>query len=152
MTGLEALCQERGVRLTSKQRTIRRALAESGDHPDVEKIFARAVEIDPGISRGTVYRTMNALQRAGVLFQYRFGEQRARNEEARADHHHLIDIVTGQVIEFRSTEVEALNQRIAQELGDRLTALTVELYGVPEPPAEAASAVTLPHQADKLAR
>ncbi len=132
MTALEALCQERGVRLTSKQRTICRALAESGDHPDVEQIFARAIEIDSRISRGTVYRTMNTLRHAGVLFQRRFGEGRARYEEAHADHHHLIDTGSGQVIEFRSDEIEALNQRIAQELGYRLTGLRVELYGVPD--------------------
>jgi Fur family ferric uptake transcriptional regulator len=132
MTALEALCQERGVRLTAKQRTICRALSESGDHPDVEQILARAVKIDPRISRGTVYRTMNTLRHAGVLFQRRFGERRARYEEAHAEHHHLIDTGSGVVIEFQSDEVEALNQRIARELGYRLTGLRVELYGVPE--------------------
>ncbi len=132
MTALEVLCQERGVRLTSKQRTICRALAESGDHPDVEQILARAIQIDPRIRRGTVYRTMNTLRHAGVLFQRRFGERRARYEGAHADHHHLIDTGSGKVIEFRSEEIEALNQRIAQELGYRLTGLRVELYGVPE--------------------
>ncbi len=132
MTGLEALCQERGVRLTSKQRTICRALTESGDHPDVEQILARAIEIDPRISRGTVYRTMHTLRQAGVLFQRRFDERRARYEEAHADHHHLIDTGSGEVIEFRSDEIETLNRRIAQKLGYRLTGLRIELYGVPD--------------------
>lgn len=132
MTALEALCQERGVRLTSKQRTICRALAESGDHPDVEQILARAIQIDARISRGTVYRTISTLRRAGVLFQRWFGERRARYEEAHVDHHHLIDTDSGEVIEFRSEEMEALNQRIAQDFGYRLTGLRIELYGVPE--------------------
>ncbi len=138
MTGLETLCRERGVRLTEKQRTICRAFSESGDHPDVEQILARAASIDPRISRGTVYRTMDALRRAGVLFRRRFGDRRARYEEAHAEHHHLIDMASGQVIEFRSVEIETLHQRIAHELGYKLTKLTVELYGIPDPESSAA--------------
>ncbi|HEY0184744.1 MAG TPA: Fur family transcriptional regulator [Rhodopila sp.] len=130
MTEFEALCQQRGVRLTEKRRIICRAFAASGDHPDVEQIFERALALDPKISRGTVYRTMNTLQQAGLLSQRWFGERRARYEEARIEHHHLIDIASGRVLEFRSQEVEALNQRIARELGYRLTGLRVELYGV----------------------
>jgi Fur family transcriptional regulator, ferric uptake regulator len=133
MTALEALCEKRGVRLTLKQRTICRALTESGDHPDVRRIFARAAEIDPRISRGTVYRTMNTLRNAGVLLQRHFDERRARYEEALVDHHHLIDTGSGEVIEFRSEEIEALNQRIARELGYRLTGLRLEIYGTPDP-------------------
>ncbi len=135
MTELETLCQVRGVRLTRKQQTVCRALVNSGDNPDIEEVFAQAIEIDPHISRGTVYRTIRILRLAGVLLQHRVGEHRARYEPARAEHHRLIDTGSGRVIEFRSEEIEALNRRIARRLGYRLTGLRVELYGIPDPAA-----------------
>jgi Fur family transcriptional regulator, ferric uptake regulator len=131
MQDLEAKCLEHGLRMTAKRRAICRALAACGDHPDVEQIYLHASAIEPKISRGTVYRALNAMQEAGILARQSFGERRARYEEAAgASHHHLIDLESGKVIEFQSAEVEALNQRIAQELGYRLTTLKIELYGV----------------------
>lgn len=82
MIELETLCKERGLRLTQKRKTVCQAFLESGDHPSVEQIYARAIALDPKLSRGTVYRTMNILREAGVLSQRWFGDRRARYEEA----------------------------------------------------------------------
>lgn len=133
MTDLEAKCVQHGLRMTGKRRAICQAFDACNDHPNVEEIFRRASAIEPRISRGTVYRAVNAMQNAGILSRQNFGEKRARFEEAAlTGHHHLIDVDSGRVIEFQSAEIEALNRRIAQAFGYRLTALKIEIYGVPE--------------------
>jgi Fur family transcriptional regulator, ferric uptake regulator len=132
MTELESLCQIRGVRLTRKRRIVCRALVDSGDHPDVLKILARTRQLDPGISSGTVYRTIRALRSAGLLAERRFAGRRARYEDARVDHHHLIDTCTGKVFEFSSSEIEDLRLRIAREFDYCVTKVRVELYGKPK--------------------
>ena len=107
-------------------------LDESEDHPDVEDLYARAVIVDPKISIATVYRTVKLFEEAGILDKLEFGDGRARYEDAERDHHdHLIDLNSGEVIEFVDPEIEALQEKIAQKLGYRLKGHRLELYGVP---------------------
>ena len=125
-------CEEKGLRLTDQRRTIARVLEDSEDHPDVEQLYARAAEADPRISLATVYRTVKLFEEAGILEKLEFGDGRARYEDAERDHHdHLIDLHTGEVIEFVDAEIEALQERIARKLGYELKGHRLELYGVP---------------------
>ena len=102
------------------------------DHPDVEELYARATAIDNGISIATVYRTVKLFEEAGILERLDFRDGRARYEDADRDHHdHLIDMNSGEVIEFVDEEIEALQDKIAQKLGYRLVGHKLELYGVP---------------------
>jgi Fur family ferric uptake transcriptional regulator len=128
---IEALCAEKGLRITEQRRVIARVLSEAEDHPDVEALHARAAAIDSGISIATVYRTVRLFEEAGILERHDFGDGRARYEAAAESHHdHLIDVETGQVIEFADDELEALQKRIAERLGFRLVDHRMELYGV----------------------
>ena len=128
---IEALCAEKGLRITEQRRVIARVLSEAEDHPDVEALHARAVAIDPGISIATVYRTVRLFEEAGILERHDFGDGRARYEAAAEAHHdHLIDVETGRVIEFVDPELEALQKIIAEKLGFRLVDHRMELYGV----------------------
>jgi Fur family transcriptional regulator, ferric uptake regulator len=127
---IEALCHERGLRITEQRRVIAKVLSESTDHPDVEKLHERATAIDPGISIATVYRTVRLFEEANILERHDFGDGRARYEEAPSEHHdHLIDVNTGEVVEFRNGEIERLQQKIAEELGFELVGHRLELYG-----------------------
>jgi Fur family ferric uptake transcriptional regulator len=129
---LEALCAERGLKMTEQRRVIARVLSDSTDHPDVEAVHKRATAIDSNISIATVYRTVRLFEEAGILAKHDFGDGRARYEETPDEHHdHLIDIQTGKVIEFHNDEIEELQQRIAEKLGFRLVGHRLELYGVP---------------------
>ena len=128
---LEALCAERGLRITEQRRVIARVLSEAEDHPDVEALHARAAAIDPKISIATVYRTVRLFEEAGILDRHDFGDGRARYEAAPEAHHdHLIDVETGRVVEFVDPELEALQKIIAEKLGFRLVDHRMELYGV----------------------
>jgi Fur family transcriptional regulator, ferric uptake regulator len=128
---VEALCAEKGLRITEQRRVIARVLSESEDHPDVEALHARASAVDPGISIATVYRTVRLFEEAGILERHDFGDGRARYEAAPEAHHdHLIDVETGRVIEFVDSELEALQKKIAERLGFRLVDHRMELYGV----------------------
>jgi Fur family ferric uptake transcriptional regulator len=128
---IEALCQEKGLRITEQRRVIARVLSEAEDHPDVESLHERASAIDTGISIATVYRTVRLFEEAGILERHDFGDGRARYEAAAEDHHdHLIDVETGKVIEFVDQELEDLQRRIAEKLGYRLVDHRMELYGV----------------------
>ena len=128
---LEALCAERGLRITEQRRVIARVLSESEDHPDVELLHKRASEIDPKISIATVYRTVRLFEDAGILDRHDFGDGRARYEASPEAHHdHLIDLETGKVVEFVDPELEALQRQIAEKLGYRLVDHRMELYGV----------------------
>ena len=128
---LEALCNQKGLRITEQRRVIARVLSEAEDHPDVEKVYERASAIDPGISIATVYRTVRLFEEAGILERHDFGDGRARYEAAAETHHdHLIDVETGNVIEFVDEELEELQRRIAARLGFRLVDHRMELYGV----------------------
>ncbi|MGR3623602.1 Fur family transcriptional regulator [Pseudophaeobacter sp.] len=118
--------------MTGQRRVIARALQESADHPDVEELYARASGLDAGISLATVYRTVKLFEEAGILDRLEFGDGRARYEDADREHHdHLIDINTGEVIEFCDPEIEALQEKIAAKLGYQLKGHKLELYGVP---------------------
>ncbi len=128
---LEALCAERGLRITEQRRVIARVLSESEDHPDVEQLHRRASAIDPKISIATVYRTVRLFEDAGILDRHDFGDGRARYEPAPEAHHdHLIDVETGKVVEFVDAELELLQRQIAERLGYRLVDHRMELYGV----------------------
>ncbi len=128
---IEALCAQRGLRITDQRRVIARVLSESSDHPDVEKLHDRAVMVDPRISIATVYRTVRLFEEAGILDKHDFGDGRARYEAAPEAHHdHLIDVETGRVIEFVDPELEALQRQIAEKLGFRLVDHRMELFGV----------------------
>lgn len=128
---LEVLCVQKGLKMTDQRRVISRVLSEATDHPDVEEVHRRAAAIDPHISIATVYRTMRLFEEAHVIDRLDFGDGRARYEEARTEHHHhLIDIESGQVVEFSSDELERLKEAIARELGYDLIGHRLELYGV----------------------
>lgn len=127
-----ARCEAQKLRMTDQRRTIAQVLEDSDDHPDAEELYARASKIDPRISLATVYRTVKLLEESGILEKLEFGDGRARYEDAERDHHdHLIDMTTGQVIEFCDPEIEALQEKIARRLGYRLHGHKLELYGSP---------------------
>lgn len=127
-----ARCEAKGLRMTGQRRIIARVLQDSADHPDVEELYARASALDEGISIATVYRTVKLFEEAGILERLEFGDGRARYEDADRDHHdHLIDLSTGEVIEFCDPEIEALQEKIAAKLGFKLKGHKLELYGVP---------------------
>ncbi len=128
---IEQLCADKGLRITEQRRTIARVLGDSEDHPDVETVHTRAAAIYPNISIATVYRTVRLFEEAGILERHEFGDGRARYEAASDEHHdHLIDVETGNVVEFVDEELEALQRRIAEKLGFRLVDHRMELYGV----------------------
>jgi Fur family ferric uptake transcriptional regulator len=125
-------CEAKGLRMTGQRRTIAQVLEDSSDHPDVEELYARASALDAGISIATVYRTVKLFEEAGILERVEFGDGRARYEDAERDHHdHLIDMNSGEVIEFVDPEIEALQEKIAAKLGYELRGHRLELYGVP---------------------
>jgi len=129
---IEALCAERGLRITEQRRVIARVLSDALDHPDVEELHRRASAIDKGISIATVYRTVRLFEEAGILERHDFRDGRSRYEMAPDEHHdHLIDVETGKVIEFHDDELEALQAKIAARLGYRLVDHRMELYAVP---------------------
>ncbi|MEM1102376.1 MAG: Fur family transcriptional regulator, partial [Pseudomonadota bacterium] len=120
----------KGLRMTGQRRTIATVLEAADDHPDVEELYNRASAVDAGISLATVYRTVKLFEEAGILERHEFGDGRSRYEDADRDHHdHLIDIATGEVIEFVDPEIEALQERIAERLGFELKGHRLELYG-----------------------
>jgi Fur family ferric uptake transcriptional regulator len=126
----EAALREAGVRITRPRRIILGILSEAGDHPDAMEIFRRAVEIDRGISLSTVYRTMKLLEGIGAIHRHAFEGGPSRFEPAAGAHHdHLIDIDTGDVIEFQSDRLEELQQEIARALGYEIVHHRLELYG-----------------------
>ena len=124
-------CEANGLRLTEQRRTIAAVLEDADDHPDVEELYNRASAIDPRISLATVYRTVKLFEESGILEKHEFGDGRARYETADREHHdHLIDVHSGEVIEFVDPEIEALQERIAKKLGYDLRGHRLELYGV----------------------
>jgi Fur family ferric uptake transcriptional regulator len=129
---LEQLCIDKGLKMTEQRRVIARVLSDSADHPDVEAVYRRAVELDPKISIATVYRTVRLFQEASILARHDFGDGRSRYEEMPSDHHdHLIDMKSGRVIEFRNEEIEALQREVAAQLGYQLVDHRLELFAVP---------------------
>jgi Fur family transcriptional regulator, ferric uptake regulator len=131
----EALLREAGLRITRPRRIILEILHASEGHPDANEIFQRAVAMDSRISLATVYRTMRILEESGAIQRHAFGDGPARFENAHSAHHdHLIDIDSGEVIEFASARIEALQEEIAAEFGYELVHHRLELYGRKRPP------------------
>ncbi len=129
---LEELCVIKGMRMTEQRRVIARVLQSSKDHPDTEELYRRSSAIDDKISISTVYRTVKLFEDAGIIERHEFGDGRSRYETVPEEHHdHLINLKTGQVIEFKNEEIEALQDAIAEELGYRLVDHRLELYGIP---------------------
>jgi Fur family ferric uptake transcriptional regulator len=129
---LEQLCLDKGLKMTEQRRVIARVLSESADHPDVVRVHQRAMAIDQHISIATVYRTVRLFEEANILARHDFGDGRSRYEEMPSAHHdHLIDMQSGQVIEFRNEEIERLQETIAAQLGYDLVGHRLELYAVP---------------------
>lgn len=126
----EALLREAGVRITRQRQVILKIIAEAEDHPDAMEIFARAQELDASVSLPTVYRTMNTLEENGAIRRHTFEGGPSRFEHTDSDHHdHLIDMDTGDVIEFTSPKIEALQREIAAELGYDIVHHRLEIYG-----------------------
>lgn len=122
--------RQAGLRMTQQRRLILRVLAQSDDHPDAKGIFTRAFAHDPTLSLSTVYRTMKVLETQGAIERHAFEDGVSRYEHADQQHHdHLIDIETGKVVEFSSPEIEALQAKIAAELGYEIVRHRLELYG-----------------------
>ncbi len=129
---IEKLCVEKGMRMTDQRRVVARVLSTSHDHPDVEELYRRSAAVDPHISIATVYRTVRLFEEAGIIARLDFRDGRSRYEEAPDTHHdHLIDMKSGQVVEFMDEEIERLQALIAKRLGYRLVDHRLELYGVP---------------------
>lgn len=109
---IEKLCADKGLKLTDQRRTIAQVLSESEDHPDVETLYERASEKDSRISIATVYRTVKLFEEAGIIQKHDFGDGRARYEEMSDDHHdHMIDLRTGNIIEFYDAEIEEIQKK-----------------------------------------
>ncbi len=129
---LEQKCLEKGLKMTGQRRVIAKVISESSDHPDVEMVYQRASKIDSKISIATVYRTVKLFEEAGITQKHDFGDGRARYEEANEEHHdHLIDLKSGEVIEFTNQAIEDLQRKIAEQLGYTLVDHRLELYAVP---------------------
>ena len=129
---IEALCAAKGMRMTEQRRVIARVLAGSDDHPDVEELYRRCVKVDDRISISTVYRTVRLFEDAGIIEKHDFRDGRARYETSSEAHHdHLINLRTGEVIEFQSEEIERLQAEVARKLGYKLIDHRLELYAVP---------------------
>ncbi len=144
--GLEAQCVAKNMRMTDQRRVIARVLDGATDHPDVDELHRRCAAVDPRISIATVYRTVRLFEEAGILERHDFRDGRSRYEVVPEEHHdHLIDLETGNVIEFHDEELEALQKRIAEKLGYELVDHRMELYGI-SPDARARK------QADALKR
>jgi len=134
---LERRCIDQGMKMTGQRRVIARVLSSAEDHPDVEEVHKRSAIVDPRISIATVYRTMRLFEEAGIVARHDFGDGRARYEEASSTHHdHLIDIKSGQVIEFRNEEIERLQSEVAKAHGYRLVDHRLELYAIPDDSAD----------------
>jgi Fur family ferric uptake transcriptional regulator len=128
---IEKACLDKGLRMTDQRRIIARVVSEAYDHPDAEELYRRSVAVDPKISIATVYRTVKLFEDAGILERHDFRDGRSRYEEISDHHDHLIDVTTGKVIEFVDQKIEALQRRVAQELGFELVDHRLELYGRP---------------------
>jgi len=132
LSRIEQICIDKGMKMTGQRRVIAQVLSDSEDHPNVDEVYRRATSIDPKISIATVYRTVRLFEEANILEKHDFGDGSARYEEASDDHHdHLINVHSGDVIEFRNEEIEALQSKIAERHGLKLVGHRLELFGVP---------------------
>lgn len=129
MISLVERCSKAGLKMTDQRRVILKVLDEAEDHPSVEDVYDRAKDIDPSISMATVYRTLNLLDELDLVVRHEFNENFSRYEVNMEHHHHLIDLETGEVLEFQNDELEILKEKIANELGYDLVDHRLELYG-----------------------
>ncbi|MBA1338655.1 MAG: Fur family transcriptional regulator, ferric uptake regulator [Pelagibacterales bacterium] len=127
---IENKCIKQGVRLTDQRKLVAKVMSESSDHPDVDELHRRVSKIDSKISIATVYRTVKLFEEAGIIAKHDFKGNKARYEEATHEHHdHLIDINTGEIIEFVNEDIEKLQKQVAEKLGYKLVDHRLELYG-----------------------
>ena len=130
LTRIEKICMDRGMKMTGQRRIIAQVLSESNDHPSVDDVFSRASSIDAKISIATVYRTVRLFEEAGILEKHDFKGGKARYEQSPDEHHdHLIDINSGEIVEFVDKDIEELQKKIAKKLGYNLVDHKLELYG-----------------------
>ena len=128
---IEQKCIVKGVKLTDQRRIIAKIMSESDDHPDVDELYKRVSIIDSKISIATVYRTVKLFEEFGILTKHEFKGEKARYEELNESHHdHLIDVKTGEIIEFVDEEIEKLQEKVAEKYGYELVDHKLELYGV----------------------
>ena len=128
---IEQKCIAKGVKLTDQRRIIAKIMSESEDHPDVDELYKRASKIDSKISIATVYRTVKLFEESGILAKHEFKGGKARYEELNESHHdHLIDVKSGEIIEFVDNEIEKLQKRVAKKYGYELVDHKLELYGI----------------------
>ena len=131
MNSIEDKCRKKGVRLTDQRKVIAQIMSESNDHPDVDELHKRVSSIDKKISIATVYRTVKLFEEAGILEKHDFKGGKARYEEISESHHdHLIDVKTGEIIEFVDDEIEKLQKKVAEKYGYELVDHKLELYGI----------------------
>ena len=138
---IEQKCLAKGVKLTEQRKIIAKIISESkseygeSDHPDVDELYSRVSKVDPKISIATVYRTVKLFEEAGILTKHDFKGGKARYEAMIESHHdHLIDIKTGEIIEFVDDEIEKLQKKVAEKYGYKLVDHKLELYGVKKKP------------------
>ena len=129
-SNIEKLCLEKGVRLTEQRKLVAKVMSESGDHPDVDELHKRISKLDSRISIATVYRTVKLFEEAGIFSKHDFKGGKARYEQSPKEHHdHLIDINTGEIIEFVNEDIEKLQKKVAEKFGYKLVDHRLELYG-----------------------
>ena len=128
---IEKKCIAKGVKLTDQRRVIAKVMSESSDHPNVDELYKRVNMVDPKISIATVYRTVKLFEESGILAKHDFKGGKARYEELSESHHdHLIDVKTGEIIEFVNEDIEKLQKKVADKYGYELVDHKLELYGV----------------------
>lgn len=133
MSPLEQACIDKGMKMTEQRRVIARVLSDAIDHPDVEEVHRRASEVDPRISIATVYRTVRLFEEANILTRHDFGDGRSRYEQRAEEHHdHLINVRTGEVLEFHDENIESLQRALADKMGFDLVGHRMELFCVPK--------------------
>ena len=127
---IEEKCLKKGLRLTEQRKLIAKVMSQSGDHPDVDELHKRVSKLDSKVSIATVYRTVKLFEESGIVAKHDFKGTKARYEESTQEHHdHLIDINTGEIIEFVNNDIEKLQKKVAEELGYKLVDHRLELYG-----------------------
>ena len=128
---IEEKCKKKGVKLTDQRKLIAKVMSDSHDHPDVDELYKRVSKIDSKISIATVYRTVKLFEEVGIVTKHDFKGGKARYEELSESHHdHLIDLKTGEIVEFVDDEIEKLQKRVAEKLGYQLVDHKLELYGI----------------------
>ena len=131
MSKIEDKCEQKGVRLTDQRRLIAKVMSQSSDHPDVDELHKRISKIDEKVSVATVYRTVKLFEESGIFEKHDFKGGKARYEQSPDIHHdHLIDVNTGEIVEFVDEEIERLQNKVAEKFGYELVDHRLELYGI----------------------